>query len=62
MNYAANFIDKYSEQSTAAIFHEEEIKELATTLIKEYKLEIYENPEHWPHANEKHIHKYIYNT
>ena len=61
MNYAANFIDKYSEQSTAAIFHKREIKELATTLMKEYKLEIHENPEHWSHANEKHIHKYIYN-
>ena len=41
MNYATNFIDKYNKQSTAAIFHEKEIKKLTTTLLKDYKLEIY---------------------
>src|SRR5271163_1441875 len=61
ISYTANFIDKYSAQSTAAIFHEGEIKELATTILKKYRLEIYENPEHYEHASEKHINKFIYN-
>ena len=61
MNYSANFIDKYSAQSAAAVFHEGEIKELATTLLKDFKLEIYENPEHYEQANEMHFNKYIYN-
>ena len=55
MNYSANFIDKYSAQSAAAVFHEGEIKELATTLLKDFKLEIYENLEHYKQANEMHF-------
>jgi hypothetical protein len=61
MNYAANFIDKFTVQSTKAIFHEEEIKELAVTVLKDFKLEIHKNPEHYVHANEKHFSKYVYN-
>jgi hypothetical protein len=61
MNYAANFIDKYTVQSTKTIFHEREIKELAKTILKDFKLEILENSEHYEHANEKHFSKYIYN-
>ena len=61
INYAANFIDKYSAQSTAATFHEGEIKELATTILKKYRLEIYENPEHYAYNNEKQVDKFIFN-
>jgi hypothetical protein len=61
MNYAANFIDKFATQSTKAIFHEGEIKELVVTVLKDFKLEILENPEHYEHANEKHFSKYVYN-
>jgi hypothetical protein len=62
MNYAANFIDKFAAQSTKAIFHEGEIKELVVTVLKDFKLEIRENPEHYDHVNEKHFSKYIYIT
>ena len=55
INYTTNFIDKYNTQSTAVIFHEREIKELATSILKKYKLEIHENPEHYEHVSEKHI-------
>jgi len=61
INYAANFIDKYSAQSTAAIFHEGEMKELATYILKKYRLEMYENPEHYEHTSEKQINKFIMN-
>ena len=61
MNYAANFIDKFAAQSTKAIFHEGEIKELAVTVLKDFKLEILENPEYYDHVNEKHFSKYVYN-
>src|SRR5271163_5232280 len=61
INYAANFIDKYSTQNTAVIFHEGEIKELTTSILKKYKLEIHENPEYYEHASEKYINKFIYN-
>jgi hypothetical protein len=61
ISYAANFIDKYSAQSTAVIFHEGEIKELATTILKKYRLEIYKNPEHYDYVSEKQVNKFIFN-
>jgi hypothetical protein len=61
MNYTANFIDKYTAQSTKAVFHKREIKELAKIVLKDFKLEILENPEYYKHTNEKHFSKYIYN-
>jgi hypothetical protein len=61
INYAANFIDKFAAQSTKAIFREGEIKELAVTVLKNFKLEILENPEYYEHANKKHFSKYVYN-
>eukprot|EP00026_Physarum_polycephalum_P003190 Phypoly_transcript_03200.p1 GENE.Phypoly_transcript_03200~~Phypoly_transcript_03200.p1 ORF type:complete len:396 (+),score=55.22 Phypoly_transcript_03200:875-2062(+) len=61
MNYTANFVNKYAAQSADAIFLEGEIKELAVTILKEFKLEIYQNPEHELEANEKHFTKFISN-
>ena len=60
MNYSANFIDKYSAQTAQAVFQEGEIKELSTYLLKEFRLEIFENHEK-NNLHENHIHKYMSN-
>ena len=34
---------------------------MAINVLKDFKLEILENPEHYKHANKKHFSKYVYN-
>ena len=45
LNYSANFIDKYANQSTDFTFEEGELKEIAQQLMSKYRLEIIKNPE-----------------
>ena len=44
LNYAANFIDKYTKRTTKAIFGESEVYIQTKNLLEKYKYRIRENP------------------
>jgi hypothetical protein len=61
MNYAANFIDEYAQQTTDAIYQEGDIRGLINSLLKEFKVKIDFNIETMEEASETAIEKYIHN-